>query len=130
MGKIENHNHKWLHNRNFLSSINDTYTDWMATVMFYTALHAVETLFAFDRTRDHKSHQQRNRTLKTTKRYRTVWVNYRPLHDLARIARYDTAGVNWIALDKVKGDLAQHLYLLEKSVNELMNKKIESQPIW
>src|SRR5438105_3378874 len=95
---------KWLHNRRFIATIADTYPDWMVTVVFYTAMHAVQTLLATDGAGVPGTHAARNQTLKGTRRYQKIWEHYRPLYDAAIVARYhcsDDPGA-WIPLRDVK----------------------------
>lgn len=123
---------KWLHNRQFVAQIPDDYADWIVTAMFYTALHAVEVLFAHDHTRAHANHTERNQTLKRIRRYEKIWLNYRPLLDASRTARYDVnAPSSWLPVADVKSHLAQKLYNVERSVLKLTGASRESlDPIW
>ncbi len=130
MATTVEHKNKWLHNRAFLGTIEDRYADWITTVMFYTALHAVETLFAFDGTRSYGGHMVRNRTLKITHRYKQVWRNYQPLYDAARAARYDPEPIAWVPLDDIKTKLAPFLYRVEISVLKLTGANEKLPPIW
>lgn len=130
MGTLNDHKTKWSHNRSFLGTINDTYADWMVVVMFYTALHAVETLFAHDKTNKHNSHMDRNKTLRSVNRYAKVWEHYRALHDAARTMRYEPEKIEWIAIERVKGHFLPHLYRLENSVLKLLESEDELPPIW
>jgi len=40
---------QWKHNRAFLATIPPDYPDWVVTVAFYVALHAVDALLAHDK---------------------------------------------------------------------------------
>ena len=124
------HKTKWLHNRAFLGTVGDDYADWMVAVMFYAALHAVETLFAHDKMRVHASHTERNQTLKNLNRYKKIWHHYRPLYETARTARYDPAPADWIPAEEVKSRLVGHLYGLEKSVLKLAGLNGTLGPVW
>ena len=65
--------------------------DWVSVVAFYTALHAVEALFARDKpdNRAHgQSHENRERLLKSNPRYKNIYKHYRPLQGIATVARY------------------------------------------
>ncbi len=130
MATAAQHRAKWLHNRAFLATIDDAFADWMATVMFYTALHAVETLFAHDGTHVHGGHGPRNQTLKTYNRYKQVWKHYRPLFDAARTTRYEADANEWIAVQDVKSRLASDLYRVEASVVKLTNQPLELARLW
>ncbi len=120
MVTLQEHKQKWLHSREFLKTIGDAYSDWMVTVMFYTALHAVETLFCFDKLEPQTSHTARNSTLKSINRYKAIWQNYRPLYDAARSTRYDADAPAWIEAQDAKGEFVRNLYAIEKSVLKLI----------
>jgi hypothetical protein len=126
----DQHRDKWLHNRRFVSTIADEYADWMVTVLFYAALHAVETLLAHDRVMAIAGHTARNQTLKTVNRYRQVWIHYRPLYDAAHTAPYDPAPASWLPVDDVKSKLVVTLYALEKSVLKLTGSASQLDPVW
>ena len=98
--------------------------------MFYTALHAVETLFAADNIGAHPGHGERNNTLKTTNRYKAIWAHYQPLFGAARTCRYDPNGVEWISAQDAKKKLSAYLYRLENSVLKLMGSDQNLGPIW
>lgn len=131
MAKIpDRHREKWLHNRRFLSTIADEYADWMVTVVFYTALHAVETLFAHDGVTVLTGHTGRNQTLKTVNRYKQIWTHYRPLYDAARTARYDATPTGWLPVRDIKSRLILNLYALEKSVLKLTESANQLDAVW
>lgn len=130
MGTLKEHQDKWLHNRDFVGSIDERFTDWLVAAMFYTALHAVETVFAFDKINPHTSHTARNQTLKTVNRYRRIWMSYRPLLEAGRSARYDCEASAWISPQVAKTILARHLYAIEKSVSKLIGVEEPPPPIW
>lgn len=54
---------QWKHNRAFLNSVPPAYSDWIVTVTFYVALHAVDSLLEFDNVDRVHSHETRNRVL-------------------------------------------------------------------
>lgn len=124
------HKSKWLHNRQFLGTIADEFPDWMVTVMFYAALHAVENLFAHDGTRTHGGHTARNQTLKTVQRYRNIWRHYRPVFDAARTTRYEVETIFWVPAEDVKTKLSSHLYAIEASVLKLTGQSDRLESIW
>lgn len=120
MGTQAEHRVKWAHNREFLGTIEEKYCDWMVTAAFYAAVHAVETLFAFDGVGNHTSHMDRNQTLKTINRYRKIWQHFRPLWGAAQTSRYECTSTSWIPVEDVKRRLVGvHLYGVEASVLKL-----------
>jgi len=121
MERLAAHKKKWLHNREFLSTISDRYSDWMVIAAFYAALHSVETLFAHDGTDSQPSHQDRNNILKRTTRYQHIWKYYGPLYSASQTVRYAKGG--WIPPDKVKSKIIGHyLHQIEKSVMKLLDE--------
>ncbi|MCH7596907.1 MAG: hypothetical protein IID35_10145 [Planctomycetes bacterium] len=72
-------------NQAFLETIPDEFSDWLAIVAFYTAVHLVEAIFARQGVPSH-NHPQRNRRLK--RRYPEIWRNFRPLYNASTLLRY------------------------------------------
>jgi hypothetical protein len=131
MGTKSEHLKQWAHNRAFVGSIDPQYPDWIVVGMFYTALHAVETLFQHDGNRAMVGHKWRNETLRTVSKYRDkIWSHYRPIYDASRTMRYDCE-VKWISIDDVKTKLAPRLYGVEKAVFGLTGlAEMNVKPIW
>lgn len=82
-----------LHNVDVLGSLCERkgHHDWVSVVAFYTALHAVEALFARQKPdgRAHgQSHENREHLLKSDHRYSNLYKHYRPLQGIATVARY------------------------------------------
>jgi hypothetical protein len=119
MGKANEHQIKWAHNRAFLASIvhDAAYADWMATVAFYAAVHAVEAMFAKDGFHS-TNHQIRIETLTRVNKYQQVWRHYSPLYNAAMVSRYDCSG--WLpAQDVINILIRRHLISLEQSVMQV-----------
>lgn len=115
---------KWLHNRRFIASITDTFSDWLVVGAFYTALHCVEMLFEFDKGPPAVTHEQRARRLKTVNRYQKISRHYRPLWDASMSVRYYLGSSSWIDAKMAREIfVGHHLEQLELSVFKLM--KIE-----
>lgn len=72
---------------NYLAAQVEAFPQWVTTVAFYTALHVVEAVFAYDG-RHTDDHHERNKVLKATQRYKKLWQHYRPLWNDSLIARY------------------------------------------
>lgn len=72
-------------NQAFLETIPDEFSDWLAIVAFYKAVHLVEAVFARQGVPSH-NHAQRNRRLK--RRYPEIWKNFRPLYNASTLLRY------------------------------------------
>jgi hypothetical protein len=132
MGKqqAERHKNRWLHNRQFLGSIDDKYYDWMVTVAFYCAVHCVHYLFEFDGTSMNGGHDERNSTLRGLRRYKALWLNYQPLYNASMVSRYSCNHAGWITTEEVKGTLvAHHLHQVEKSVLKLTSDAMAIEPV-
>jgi hypothetical protein len=86
MATASEHKQQARHNREFLETIEKTrFPDWAATVIFYTAVHLVQMLFASKGGRG-GSHMRRNQTLR--QHYPGVWKHYQPLYSYSRLSRY------------------------------------------
>jgi hypothetical protein len=127
MGSQSDHIAKWKHNRSFLATIQDAHCDWMVTVAFYAAVHAVEALFAKDQAVHEGTHNGRNDLLKRRPRYQSIWRVFRPPFEASRAARYDcctgphpTAG--WVTAEDVKAKfIGQFLDSVERTVIQLLS---------
>src|SRR5688572_22138776 len=114
------HRSRWMHNREFVAFLPDRFADWMLTGVFYAAVHAVETLVAFDGLTNHTSHEARNQTLRTVRRYHFIWKHYRELYNASQTTRYHADPTSWIPADDVKTVwIPNYLYPLERSVQKL-----------
>jgi len=69
------HIDQWKHNRDFLAKIPPEYPDWIVTVTFYTALHAVDALLSHNKV-PVTSHEERNRVLMKTNTYKAIYKSY------------------------------------------------------
>ena len=120
MANNQSHMTQWEHNRSLLAQIPADYPDWMVTVAFYTGLHAIDALLAYDHIVVH-SHDTRNATLKQTNRYEYIWKRYAPLYDLSRKVRYLASPSDWIQLRDIQPKVLRgYLYPIEASVKKLM----------
>lgn len=121
MASTSRHLKQWKHNRDFLPLIPADFTDWLITVTFYTALHAVDALLAADNVPRLTNHQARNAVLRETNAYEKIWRNYRPLYDLSQSVRYLAAPDQWVPVHEMEGQiLGRYLYPIEHSVRRLL----------
>ena len=119
------HIRQWKHNRRFVASISAEFPDWIITGVFYVALHAVDSLLAFDKVSGVNSHESRNAVLFQTNRYAQIKRHYMPLFSLARTVRYMGNPQAWVPATRIEKDVIQrYLYPLEKSVQKLMNQDL------
>lgn len=121
MGSRDDHIRQWKHNRDFLGLIPPDYPDWLVTVTFYVALHAVDALLAHDGVTGVTSHDDRKRVLIYTNRYAGIQRSFLPLYDLSRTVRYLADPAKWVPSDRIQKDvIGRYLYPIEKSVQTLM----------
>lgn len=120
MAKPSDHIEQWKHNRRFIEMIPRGYPDWIVTVAFYTALHAIDALLTFDNTPDVINHETRNRVLTRTHKYLKITRAYLPLYNLSRTVRYVAAPSKWIKVSDIETRVFRLLYGIEKSVQKLM----------
>lgn len=114
----------------YLCARIDDFPQWATTVAFYASLQAVEALFAHDGF-DSDQHSDRNRRLKSDRRYQHIWRHYRPLWNDSLIARCmeDAAGAQhspvfsrYMDGNAVRRTHIQHnLVQIIKSCRRLMN---------
>jgi uncharacterized membrane protein YecN with MAPEG domain len=106
------------------------FPDWIVTVGFYVALHAVDALLQHDNVRGIVSHETRNDTLKQVNRYRFIYIAYRPLYDLSRRVRYLANPTDWVPSALIeKQVLAKNLYPIEQSVTRLTGLNLNSAAV-
>ncbi len=131
MASSSNHLKQWTHNREFLPLIPSQFTDWLVTVAFYTALHAVDALLAEDNVPGIVSHAARNIVLSRTNRYSFICKRYLPFFDLSQTIRYLAEPGRWVPFGKVESDVfGRYLYPIENSVAGLLkNATLTSVPI-
>ena len=123
MASQEQHIQQWKHNRAFLAGIEPKFPDWLVTVSFYVALHAVDTLLHHDGAAARvTSHDTRNAVLMGTNRYRKIWISYSPLYNLSRTVRYLADPSRWVQASQVQKQIVEkHLYPIENSIQQLMD---------
>lgn len=130
MATVTGHRTQWLHNRALLARLPATYPDWIITVAFYTALHAVDALLAHDRITGVVSHETRNAVLRSTNRYLAIWRAYQPLYTLSRTVRYMAEPAQWVPHAAITSDVfRRYLYPVEQSVQRLTGDATPLPPI-
>lgn len=102
-------------NQAFLETIPDEFSDWLAIVAFYTAVHLVESIFARQGAPSN-NHPQRNRRLK--RRYPEIWRNFRPLYNASILLRYTDHRID---AKKIREDLIENRL---KRVDELVHDEL------
>ncbi len=115
MPKPKQHQEKAEHNRAFLNSICATGpADWIATVAFYTAVHLVEKLRAYNGQHS-RDHEERNAAVRRD--YRAIHTEYHELFNHSLIARYATVGKFYLSVADAKKLLVDtYLTQIEKYV--------------
>ena len=112
------------HNRQLLSVLPSAYPDWIVTVTFYVALHAVDSLLMYDKI-PVTSHDARNAIIIRTNRYKAVKTCYLTLYDLSRTVRYLASPADWVPADQIETNvIARNLYPIEKSVQHLIGHQL------
>lgn len=77
------------HNLNLFAALDvEKYSDWAATVLFYTALHYVDAYLAKTISYDPDGHSARDKAIERTATLRSIRSNYRSLKDSCHNARY------------------------------------------
>lgn len=118
---MDKHIAQWKHNRELLHQLPLSHPDWIVTVVFYTALHAIDALLRFDEVPAVTDHANRMRALTRANRYRKVYQHFHTLYTLSRTVRYMADPAAWIPPGDVNDNvLKRHLYPIENSVQKLM----------
>jgi len=131
MASSSGHLAQWQHNRELIPLIPRRYTDWIVTVSFYTALHAVDYLLSKDGVSTIVDHRSRNSVLLTTNKYNFICKRYLQLFDLSQTVRYLAEPAAWVPFNKIESDVfGRYLYPIEESVRRLSgNTEAPQAPI-
>lgn len=106
--------------------------EWVTVIAFYKALHVVEAVFFKDHSAKHgRNHENRERLLKTTKKYQHIYRHYRQLWAASTVARYLEDQTDrteyksfddYLAPDRVQSVILEHhLQQLEKSADKFLS---------
>ncbi len=115
------HSRQAAHNKAFLAEFNLTetiYLDWAVTVMFYVALHLVETYLA---TKDlhPTAHRIRDDYLSRTADLRPIYRSYRELEHHSQKARYQGTRFSIETVETLSGDLQT----IEKHIQSVLETR-------
>ena len=126
---LAKHNHDTIEH---LGAAGDAFSDWIATLAFYEALHIVEAAFYCCTQLKHgRSHKTRGAYLKEDRKFKNIYNHYRPLKAASEVARYlhETHGKqfccfsDYLSPAKVRSELLNHrLKQLKASAARLVKK--------
>lgn len=93
--RLEDYLEQWKRNRRCCASLDRQFVDWQITLIFYTALQAINAAAAHlgEKPCDHKS---RNDLVKFNEAFAPVRTKYLLLYRLARFTRYDPKPDAWL----------------------------------
>lgn len=133
MGKntaiIDAHIRQWLHNRALAEKIPASHPDWIVTVAFYSAVHAIDAALAHDGIFV-CNHETRFKAIASTNRMKKIGLLYHPLYNLSRTVRYTADPNLWIPAAAIeKQIIRQYLLPIETSVVNLMSRSISLPPL-
>lgn len=114
------------------------FSEWIATIAFYKALHVVEAVFFAHGPVPHgHSHEDRDRALKVTPEYSEIYKHYRPLWAASMVARYlyePGSGLEhpvfstYLSPEKVKSELLGHrLHRLQVSAKKFLSPRLRDR---
>ena len=86
---------QWKRNRQCCSTIDSQFRDWQVTVVFYTALQAVNAAAAKLGEKP-SNHTDRNNLIKNNEVFAPLRQQYLLLYRLSRFTRYDPKSDNWL----------------------------------
>ena len=118
--RITLHVRQWEHNRALIAQIPASHPDWIVTVIFYTAVHAIDAALA-DEGITVSSHERRFEAIGACNRLKKAYTLYHPLYDLSRKTRYVGRPNEWIPPSAIERQVfRRYLLPLEKSVTGLI----------
>jgi len=111
---------------------SDKHIDWVATQVFYSALHVVEATIFEDQAvtdRHFTSHENRNNFLKSTRRYQKVYTHYKALFTDSLVARYmeddQCDFLQYLSLTEIiEQSIGHHLKQIGASCDRLVGHKL------
>lgn len=121
MSRIQEHLEQWAHNRRFISTIQPDFPDWIVTVAFYTATHAIESLLTAGSAKPRSRHSDRLEILQRERRYQKIYERYWLLYEICHVTRYSAQPDRWYPRDQIKKDVIEGMvYPIETSVRKLL----------
>jgi hypothetical protein len=123
--KVDLHIKQWEHNRSLISQIPRSHPDWIVTVIFYTAVHAIDAALTWEGA-PFWNHDTRFAALGNINRFKRVRELYHVVYDLCRKVRYTAKPNEWIPPGKIDA-LVLRAYLLpiEQSIENLTGLKMQ-----
>jgi hypothetical protein len=120
--RIQLHVRQWEHNRALITCIPASHPDWIVTVIFYTAVHAIDAALVNEGI-SVSNHETRFEAIGKCNRLKKAYTLYHPLYDLSRKTRYIAQPDLWIPPEAIeKQVLRRYLLPLEKSVIGLIGQ--------
>lgn len=113
MPSEQQHTEKYKHNQKILSNslFDSNYNDWKITVIFYSAVHIIETFLSKVKVHT-SSHKERHKAVRQYRVLREIADEYQTLYMLSIQARYDCVKFN----DKTINDALKLLKKIEQVV--------------
>jgi hypothetical protein len=94
MPDIQAHRHQAEHNLQtavYLQQSGQTHLDWVATVLYYAALHMIDQVLYQNSQMDPRNHRQRHAGIAQEPDLQSVYASYRELEYQSRRSRYECA---------------------------------------
>lgn len=118
-----------MHNRSLIAQIPRTHPDWIVTVAFYAAVHAVDAALAHEEV-NAWNHETRFTAIAGIPRMDKIRKLYHPLYDLSRKVRYTADPNQWIPPDQIDRLVIRGCLIpLEQSVERLLDRVLSLPPI-
>ena len=130
MGTVDQHIKQWQHNRCLLSTLPPECPDWIVTISFYAALHAIDAMLHTQGVFNFNSHSTRHEVLINITQYEFIAKKQLPFYNLSRTVRYTADPTKWVPLALVEKEVfGRYLYPIENSVFKFMGKPYEFERI-
>jgi len=122
--KIDRHIVQWKHNRDLIGQLPASHPDWIVTVIFYTAVQAVDAVLAFEEVTAW-NHDKRFKAIASLNRLSKLGRNYHTLYDLSRKVRYMADPNLWIPPNQIDKAVVRGLLLpLENSAATVLGRDL------
>lgn len=122
---VDRHVAQWIHNRDLISRLPVSHPDWIVTVVFYTAVHAVDAALAYDDVAAW-NHDTGFRAIGSNNRLSKVRNLYHAMYNMSRTVRYSANPSEWVPLADIEHRVVRgHLLPLEHSIAKLIGRDLQ-----
>jgi uncharacterized protein (UPF0332 family) len=121
MPDIQTHQRQATHNlrtAKYLQEAGETHLDWVATILYYAALHSVDQVLFQNGQINPRNHRQRHASIAQVPELHSIYPLYRELEYQSRRSRYECASFSSEEIQT----LSQYVAEIQKTVEALVGE--------